>query len=126
MKALTVRQPWAWAIVHAGKTIENRTWATKYRGPLLIHAAKGRPTRAEMTWAAEYIERITGPVGWHSTLTFGDVIGVVDLVDVITTPPDSPWWMGPVGWVLRNPRPCQPWPLHGQLGLFDATPPFAL
>ena len=35
MKALTVQQPWAWAIIHAGKTVENRTqrwWS--YRGPI--------------------------------------------------------------------------------------------
>lgn len=43
MKALSIRQPWAWAILQAGKRIENREWraAPTYRGPLLIHAAKG-------------------------------------------------------------------------------------
>ncbi|NUR59423.1 MAG: ASCH domain-containing protein [Catenulispora sp.] len=39
MQALTVRQPYAWAIAHAGKTIENRSWSTSYRGLLAIHAA---------------------------------------------------------------------------------------
>jgi hypothetical protein len=39
VKALSIRQPWVWAIVHAGKDIENRTWWTPYRGPVLIHAA---------------------------------------------------------------------------------------
>lgn len=38
MKALTVQQPWAWAIVHGGKDVENRTQAWSYRGPLAIHA----------------------------------------------------------------------------------------
>lgn len=38
--ALSVRQPWAWAIISGGKTIENRSWTTPYRGPLLIHAGK--------------------------------------------------------------------------------------
>ncbi len=38
MKALSVRQPFAWAIVHGGKDVENRSWATSYRGPVLIHA----------------------------------------------------------------------------------------
>jgi hypothetical protein len=38
MRALTVRQPWAWAIAHAGKTVENRSWSTSYRGLLAIHA----------------------------------------------------------------------------------------
>jgi hypothetical protein len=41
MRALTVRQPWAWAIVHGGKDVENRTrnLAGSYRGPVAIHAA---------------------------------------------------------------------------------------
>ena len=33
MKCLSIRQPWAWAIIHAGKDIENRCWPTSYRGP---------------------------------------------------------------------------------------------
>jgi hypothetical protein len=38
IRALTIRQPWAAAIAHGDKRIENRTWPTQYRGPLLIHA----------------------------------------------------------------------------------------
>jgi hypothetical protein len=41
MKALSIRQPWAWLILHAGKDIENRDWPTRFRGRFLIHAAKG-------------------------------------------------------------------------------------
>jgi len=40
MKALSLRQPWAWAVISRGKRIDNRTWNTFFRGPLLIHAAK--------------------------------------------------------------------------------------
>ena len=38
---ISVRQPWAWLIMNAGKDIENRTWRTDVRGRVLIHAAKG-------------------------------------------------------------------------------------
>ncbi|MFI9031150.1 hypothetical protein [Streptomyces sp. NPDC053560] len=38
MRILTIRQPWAAAIIFADKRIENRTWSTCYRGPVLIHA----------------------------------------------------------------------------------------
>ncbi|MEU6990300.1 ASCH domain-containing protein [Streptomyces sp. NPDC046465] len=38
MKALTIKQPWADAIAHSTKRTENRTWTTRYRGPILIHA----------------------------------------------------------------------------------------
>ncbi len=45
MKAITIKQPWAWAITrrattYAGKDIENRTWTTPYRGLLAIHAGR--------------------------------------------------------------------------------------
>ena len=39
MRALSIRQPWAWMIVHGGKNIENRSWNTKFRGRFLIHAS---------------------------------------------------------------------------------------
>src|SRR5438045_8559495 len=38
MKALSIRQPWAWLIVNGHKPVENRSWSTKYTGKLLIHA----------------------------------------------------------------------------------------
>jgi len=41
VKVLSGRQPWWWAILHAGKRVENRVWPTKYRGPILLHAAIG-------------------------------------------------------------------------------------
>jgi hypothetical protein len=40
MKILSVRQPWTWALVYAGKDIENRTWYADYRGPVALHAGK--------------------------------------------------------------------------------------
>ena len=39
MKAISIKQPWASLIVNGIKDIENRTWATKYRGKVLIHAS---------------------------------------------------------------------------------------
>ncbi|MDX6480321.1 MAG: hypothetical protein QOG85_831 [Gaiellaceae bacterium] len=41
MKALSLRQPWAWAVIHGGKRVENRVWNTKFRGSFLIHASAG-------------------------------------------------------------------------------------
>ena len=41
MKVLTLTQPWATLVAIGAKRIETRSWATKYRGPLLIHAAAG-------------------------------------------------------------------------------------
>jgi len=43
MKALSIKNPWATLIADGKKTIETRTWPTKYRGPLLICATKQPP-----------------------------------------------------------------------------------
>ena len=55
MKILSVRQPWAWLLFN-GKDIENRTWRTSYRGPLLIHASLGKDPEDFMPRQREYIE----------------------------------------------------------------------
>lgn len=40
MRAVSLHQPWASAVALGAKRIETRSWSTKYRGPLAIHAAK--------------------------------------------------------------------------------------
>ena len=57
MKALSIRQPWAELIVAGLKDIENRTWRTDYRGPVLIHAGmKIEPIDADLR---EWVKRIS-------------------------------------------------------------------
>lgn len=57
MKALTIRQPWASLIAVGAKSIETRSWPTKYRGELLIHAGLVRPERGEDApkWVGPYM-----------------------------------------------------------------------
>lgn len=120
MKALSIRQPWAWLILHAGKDIENRDWPTRFRGRILVHAGKGM-TRDEY-------ENATGPL-WarggrtidlpeFGALVRGGIVGSVEIVDCVTAS-DSPWFNGHFGFVLRNPLvlPFTPW--RGQLGFFE-------
>lgn len=102
MRALTVQQPWAWAIIHGGKDVENRTQLWSYRGPLAIHAgqrwsqrgAQFRPLQeAYAAWLG--FTHWSGPFGGHTAMPidpdsdprdaelidFAAIIGVVDLVD---------------------------------------------
>lgn len=58
MKALTLRQPWAGLIVSGAKRIETRSWATRYRGPLAIHASASGMAPEEQALIAEYPFRI--------------------------------------------------------------------
>src|SRR5690554_3624346 len=48
MRALTIRQPWASAIAYSTKRAENRTWDTRYRGEVLIHAGAQRARHAQV------------------------------------------------------------------------------
>lgn len=143
MRALTVRQPWAWAIIHGQKDVENRSRniAGSYRGPIAITAsakrsddpqyvrdalddmaARGLPRKEEITDPATF-------ASFGSTLYVGAVLGVVDLVDVHAMWADedgccdrciSRWaQQSPYHLVLANPRPLPtPIPVHGRLGLW--------
>lgn len=145
MRVLTVRQPWAWAIIHGGKDVENRVRniAGDYRGPVAIHAAKGVGSIDEFLANTVAVAKIGPPVPFG--LTHGAIIGVVDLTDVHSASvidgcgvmdhqceehPHgcrrhcSPWAMGPApeGWYqhlwLANPRAlAEPIPYRGALGL---------
>lgn len=122
--ALSVRQPWAWAIIHAGKNIENRSWqgsnpGIKFRGPVCIHASTGM-TRDEFDDAIEDIDYASNVdrLPQARELVRGAIIGVVDVVDVIRKS-DSRWWCGPLGLVLANARAIDPIPCKGQLGFFE-------
>jgi hypothetical protein len=117
MLALTVKQPWAHAIIHCGKDIENRNWPTNHRGPLLIHAGLSYDRDGEQLLASlGHDMAIDMPAGF--------VIGVVDVIDCTHTFSPSRWaepdcWH----WRLANARAVQPYRCRGQLGLFTAPEP---
>ena len=122
--ALSVRQPWAWAIIHAGKDIENRSWQAvnhglRMRGRIAIHAAKGM-SREEYEEASEFINSLIGrpkcPAAFE--LLRGGIIGSVEVTDVVTES-ESDWFFGPRGLVLRNPEVWTFLPAKGALGYFE-------
>lgn len=119
MKALSIRQPWSWLILHGGKDIENRTWNTKHRGLFLIHASKGM-TRREYEDVCEYAvdRRIRIDMPTFDQLQRGGIVGAVELVDCVRESA-SPWYMGEVGFVLANPRPLPFIECGGALGFFN-------
>lgn len=141
MRILTVRQPWAWAIIHGGKDVENRSRniVGDYRGPVAVHAGRGLDPRETFDprhpGVAQAI-RALDAAGWPD-LEFAAIIGVVDLVDVHVaratasgrlvdwadhTKPDercSSWaeWGDRYHLVFANPRPLEPIPYKGGPGL---------
>lgn len=135
MKALTVKQPWAWSIIQGGKDVENRTTAWKYRGPLVIHA--GRRVSDRGMESPLYREALGDRDTWtdeSAALWSGRIIGIVELVDLHPASPgccESPWGEEQyvehggrlrrqlVHLVLEEPRAVEPVPCNGALGLWD-------
>lgn len=120
MKAISIRQPWAWLILHRGKDIENRVWQTHFRGPVLIHASAGC-TLQEYQDAAEFVRREVHPgivlPPFHS-LPRGGIVGQVEITNCVELS-CSPWFVGPYGFMLANPKPLEFKPCRGMLKFFE-------
>jgi Na+-transporting NADH:ubiquinone oxidoreductase subunit NqrC len=110
MKALSIKQPWAYLIVHAGKDIENRKWNTKHRGKFLIHASK----QVDKAAIAKYRHLLP------KELDVGGIVGEAEIVDVVQHSP-SKWFEGPYGFVLENAQPRTFRPMKGQLNFFEVS-----
>jgi hypothetical protein len=153
MKVLSLLQPWASLVAIGAKRIETRSWATKYRGPLAIHASKA-------LWkfnGKDEIERLIGLTLWESglyhqpkDLPYGAVIATCNLVDVrymlqgklyryengaviagggIPMPSEpelsfGDYTLGRFAWVLEDVRQLpEPIPAKGHQSLWNWVPP---
>ena len=119
LKALSVKQPWAWLISAGVKTIETRTWATEYRGDLLIVSSKGIDRHAAKRFDTD-----------PDSLLYGHALAVADLFDCQLMQPDDERFAlcdvyeGAYSWKMRNIRRIEPFPVKGQLGLYNVEAPF--
>lgn len=126
MKVLTVKQPWAWLILHGEKDIENRSWPTNVRGRVGIHASSRvdeRECRRALLHMATRGLRHADRERWRwedaGLLVPGAILGTVEVVDCVTSS-NSPWFVGEYGFVLRNPVPfTYPIPVRGKLNWWD-------
>ena len=116
LRVLSLRQPWAWLVVNGYKDIENRSWRTNYRGPLLIHASS---TISDFT--LENLATIYKKHGVRvpEVLDTGGIVGVVDVVDCVKGHPSKWKSKGLWGWVLANPRRLPFRECKGFVGLFS-------
>jgi ASCH domain len=127
VKALTLQQPWAWAVIYGGKDVENRRWRTAYRGPLLIHAGKNADpdpeAHARLLWTMADPEAFAQPRGAFKAREA--IIGFVYLSDVLTDSPSRWATAGSYHWVMEFPSPVDPLvPCRGRPGLW--VPPAAV
>jgi len=123
MKALSIKQPWAWLICAGYKDIENRDWfigrkvasgMVNFTIPLpmriYVHTGKVEDSSAPLFDGVEY-----------EKLVYGAIIGEVDITSCVTES-KSPWFVGKYGFVLANPKLYdEPIPYRGQLGFFEVN-----
>lgn len=129
MKTLSVQQPWASLICTGIKEIENRTWETKYRGKLLIHASgKKVPKNFLDTLSIEVCNDVVNNITFGNMepldeLPTGAIIGFVELTDCVTEFTESIYDGGDdcVKWIMENAymfdEPIMG--VKGKLGLFE-------
>lgn len=123
MKALTICNPFPEMILEGEKHVENRSWRTRYRGPLVIHAGKSTKWMQPGDWAT-----------YGSSCSWGAIVGIVKLVACVHIDdirageytgtdwgnflPEHEHTNGPWCWVLENPERFKPFPYPGRQGLW--------
>jgi hypothetical protein len=127
MKALSFKQPIAWLIAHGYMQVDDRTWGTPYRGPILIHASKGLYQEYY-----DYIKQHSGiPLPAKDKLEYGGVVGMAKLVlscrPQELSPSLSPQQRaqfkgipaGTFGFLFEQANPVPFMPCAGKLGIFE-------
>lgn len=149
MKVISLWQPWASLIVMGYKEYETRSWSTKHRGPLIIHASKYKKLDPEIYY---HISKAVGipsneyKGSWLHRLEtgedehlFGAILGRVDLTGIISTSSKADMenlyrknpneiLMGDYNpnrfaWKLENPKMIKPIPCRGKQGLWSINAP---
>lgn len=116
-RALSIRQPWAWLIVNGYKDVENRSWTTKIRGWIGIHAGL-KFDKDAYEWVKFTFPDIKMPIieDFHR----GGLVGKVRLIECYSYY-NSPWFSGPYGFVLADATTHRFKPCPGKLGFFTPT-----
>ncbi|MCY1649115.1 ASCH domain-containing protein [Caulobacter sp. SL161] len=128
--ALSILQPWAWLIVNGYKDIENRTWRTHRRGPILVHTGKGfdseahdllrlgiHPTPGMAAFGCSEIQAAYQHALETHQVQRGGIVGVTTITGCVSTH-GSLWFCGPYGFTLADARPLPFMPLSGARGFF--------
>jgi hypothetical protein len=115
-KTLCTKQPYASWIAEGRKTIETRTWRTNFRGKLLIASSQGRDLlrRLELD-CADY------PTGM--ALATARVVNCRPMTKEDEHAACCELYPRAWAWLLADIAKVKPFPVKGQLGLFEVVPP---
>lgn len=102
MKALSIKEPWASLILAGKKTIETRTWKTKYRGKVLLCASKN--PKSDISGKA---------------FATAEIVDCREMTEKDFVKALCPIYPGAYSWVLSNIKKIKPFPVKGQLRLFE-------
>ena len=115
--AISLRSAWAWAVCHAGKRIENRSWTTPYRGLLWVHASAQPPSPSERAALKKH--------GLPEAPQRSALVALCRLTDIVRhnskkgPTKGDPWAMGPFCWILDEVRVTpEPVLMPGRLSLW--------
>jgi len=118
LMALSVCQPWAWLIVNGLKNVAHRSWWTRHRGPLLIHASQ---STTSITF--DVLDELTDEFGIKilpHEFQVGGIVGVVDVVDCVEKSQSPCIWEANGAGFWRTPVSCRsanarrPWASSGR------------
>jgi hypothetical protein len=115
LKAITLHRPWAYAVAHLGKSVENRTWPCSLSVGSLIAIHAGRKfDKDAVDWIKQNTDLECPPEEAQPT-------GIVALARFMgnVSALDSPWFVGPIAWKLTDVLPIDPIPCPGQQRLWD-------
>ena len=128
-KCLSIRQPYAWAVIKGVKDVENREWRYNHLGRLYIHASLKVEAKRVDDVVARVAQHLDIPVARaladyrrHAEKACGAIIGSVTMFGCAVSF-DSYWFEGPYGFLFRDPRPLRkPIPAKGQARVFEFKP----
>lgn len=127
MKALTLWQPWAYAVAHLGKDVENRQWkpwAGIIGQRIAIHASKRWVKRDMEAWCASLVIHGLAEELPLAALAeqCGKVVATARVTEIVEAS-DSVWFTGPYGWVLADVAVLKtPIACRGAQGMWDLPP----
>ena len=127
MKAITIKQPWATLIAEGYKEYEFRTWKTKYRGEVLIHAGKSMDKKAMEIFKHLNLKYPVGQIIAKASIT--NCFKVDDKLREELKKKDSIVYNGVInrvsnncdeyGFKLESVKKIEPIEVNGKLGLWD-------
>lgn len=125
MKVITIKQPYASLIAEGLKEYEFRTWKTKYRGEILIHAGKSIDKQAMKKFAIYNLDYPTGCIIAKANLV--DCVPINEKTKSMLNEKNSLVYSGIInnvkwegyGFKLENVKKIKPIPIKGQLGLWN-------